>query len=359
MTEHYLRTELYERVARDATLFDFLHEASLDGIWYLDVTNPDEMWVSHRFEETFGLGPGEMSPAGAWWRASIHPDDRDELVAALTRHVNHPYAPLDHVARYFHRDGSVVWVRSRGMAMRDQSGRVTRVLGAHTDISELKRAEQRVTLLNESFVRIASHDLGHHVRSISFGLEKLADALGPEPPAAAAEQLDRLRSKVRSTAALLRRIGDVGEMTRELRRTDVPLRELLEGAVEARDDVLSGRGALVEWPADLPTIDCDPVLMRTALMNLIVNAVTHNDRPDPRVTIEVDAGPPLEVRISDNGPGIPPAERASVFEPFSSNDAGGSGLGLTIARQVVELHGGTLDLDLDHGPGASFVIRLP
>jgi signal transduction histidine kinase len=226
-------------------------------------------------------------------------------------------------------------------------------------VSELKRAEQRMSVLNESFVRIASHDLGHHARSIGFGLEKLAIALGPEPPDAAVEQFDRLRSKVTSMAALLQRIGDVGELSRQLRRSEVPLGELLEGAVEARDDVLAARGAKVEWPADLPTIDCDPVLMRTVLMNLIVNAVTHNDGPEPRVTIEVATGPPLEVRVGDNGPGIPPAAQASVFEPFSSNDAGGSGLGLTIARQVVELHGGTLTLDVDHGPGACFVIRLP
>ncbi|MDY7102403.1 MAG: PAS domain-containing sensor histidine kinase [Actinomycetota bacterium] len=359
MTDHPLRTELYERVQEDASIFDFLHEVSLDGIWYLDVTAPNRMWASRRFEETLGIEPGAASSVTDWWERSVHPEDREELWSAFVGHLAHPERPLDHVARYCRTDGAVVWVRIRGMAMRDESGEVTRVLGAHTDVTELKRAEQRMALLNDDFVRIASHDLGHHVRGISFGVELLAEAFGGPLPQAAEEQLERLRTKVSAAATLLRRIGQVGAVSRTPEWRLVPLGDLVRCAVEGRDDTVSASGAVVEWAPDLPAIECDPVLMQTVLMNLIVNAVTHNDQAVPRVTIRAEQGESTVIRVDDNGPGIPPEERAAVFEPFRSGAPDGSGLGLTICRQIVELHGGRLSVEDTAEGGARFVIRLP
>ncbi|MDY7102084.1 MAG: PAS domain-containing sensor histidine kinase [Actinomycetota bacterium] len=357
----YLRAELYERITEDSTLFDFLHESSLDGIWYYDTDSlGTRIWVSKRFEEVFGYGPDHPFDASEWYERSVHPDDREALDAAWFGYATDPGdEPFDHLTRYYHLDGSLLWIRIRGMALRDGSGRVTRMIGAHTDVTELKRSEQRARILNDGFVRIASHDLGHHLRAISFDVERISDQLGDDASDRINELLDGLRSRISGAGELLRRVGQVSEVDRRPDVRPVPLASVVAQAVGGQQALLDQRHAVVEWQDDLPTVDCDPVLMTTAVMNLVINAVRHNDKPIPRVTITTHCGDGLDLCVTDNGPGIDERQRARIVEPHVHGHHGGSGLGLTIVRHVAELRGGTLGIEDGDDGGARFVLHLP
>ncbi|MFZ1126414.1 MAG: PAS domain S-box protein [Candidatus Baltobacteraceae bacterium] len=139
---HYLEGELYERVGSQPDLFEFLQAGSLDGIWYWDVENPEHEWMSARFWETLGYDPGTKKHLASEWQTLIHPDDLQVVLENFRKHCADPKHPYDQVVRYRHKDGSTVWVRCRGIAIRDASGRPVRFLGAHTDVTQLVRSEE-------------------------------------------------------------------------------------------------------------------------------------------------------------------------------------------------------------------------
>ena len=141
-TDHYLKTELYELVRKDPAIFEFLQAGSLDGIWYWDVERQEQEWMSPRFKEVFGYRDDEIPNTPEWWQANIHPDDLAVALDNFGKHLEDPNHPYDQIVRYRHRDGGTVWVRCRGLAIRDDDGKPIRLLGCHTDVTALKRAEE-------------------------------------------------------------------------------------------------------------------------------------------------------------------------------------------------------------------------
>jgi len=110
----------------------------------------------------------------------------------------------------------------------------------------------------------------------------------------------------------------------------------------------------------LPTVEIDETQFKQALMNLLVNA-RQVLGGGGHVTVHTRAGAGGEVvlEVEDDGPGIPPEVRERIFEVFYSSRGGGTGLGLPIARQIVERHGGTIDMETEVGRGTTFRIQLP
>jgi PAS domain S-box-containing protein len=128
--EHYLKRELYELVQKDSHIFEFLEAGSLDGIWYWDLENPTEEWLSPRFKELFGYEDHEVPSTSTWWQQHIFPEDLQFTVDNFNKHCTDPNHPYDQTVRYRHKDGSTVWVRCRGIAIRDETGKAIRMLGA-------------------------------------------------------------------------------------------------------------------------------------------------------------------------------------------------------------------------------------
>ena len=156
MTEHYLQGELYSRAKTDDTIFDFLQTGALDGIWYWDLESPSHEWMSPRFWELLGFDPSEKKHLASEWQDLIFPDDLKLAVQNFEKHCadeNHPY---DQTVRYRHKDGSTVWVRCRGIAIRDEEGKPIRMLGAHTELTALKLAEEDLNRKTEKLVQIDS-----------------------------------------------------------------------------------------------------------------------------------------------------------------------------------------------------------
>jgi PAS domain S-box-containing protein len=141
---HYLQRELYELVQQDSSIFEFLQRGSLDGVWYWDVTHPENEWMSPRFWELLGFDPTKKEHLAKEWQDLINPEDLEVALSNFTKHCADPDHPYDQMVRYRHKDGSTVWVRCRGIAIRDHTGKPIRLLGAHTDLTELKRTEEKL-----------------------------------------------------------------------------------------------------------------------------------------------------------------------------------------------------------------------
>ncbi len=122
----------------------------------------------------------------------------------------------------------------------------------------------------------------------------------------------------------------------------------------------AGLTVTADVPADLPILDVDPVRIKEVLGNLLANALRHTPAGGTVTIRGVVAGPWLEIRVVDTGPGIDPEVLPHVFERFvSTAGSRGSGLGLPIARSLVEAHGGTLEIEATGSAGTTFRVRLP
>lgn len=147
---HRLKDELYRLFQQDSTIFDFIQSTSMDGLWYWDVDKPEEEWMNERFWEVLGYPASEKKHLVSEWQALlIDPEgDFNKAYEALEKHFQDPDVPFDQILKYRHANGSTVWIRVRGVAIRDDTGKPIRLLGTHTDITSGVRLNEHESLLN-------------------------------------------------------------------------------------------------------------------------------------------------------------------------------------------------------------------
>jgi PAS domain S-box-containing protein len=141
--EHYLKKELYSLVKEDSSIFDFLQEGSLDGLWYWDLENPENGWINSRCWILLGYDPQEKKHLANELQDIIFPEDLQPAINNFNKHCSDSNNPCDQVVRCRHKDGSIVWVRCRGFVIRNENGKPIRMLGVHTNLTPQKQAEEK------------------------------------------------------------------------------------------------------------------------------------------------------------------------------------------------------------------------
>lgn len=154
MKEPYLKKELYDLIKSDTEIFEFIQSGSLDGIWYWDMENPENEWMSPKFWETLGYNPDEKQHLASEWQDIIFQEDLTVSIENFERHSADPNHPYDQIVRYKHKNGSTVWIRCRGLAIRNENGKAIRMLGAHTDITDLKETEKELSRLTKEYEKV-------------------------------------------------------------------------------------------------------------------------------------------------------------------------------------------------------------
>lgn len=223
----------------------------------------------------------------------------------------------------------------------------------------------RTEEMRSSLLSAVSHDLRTPLAAITGAATTLRDLSGQLSP----PQRDELVETVCDEAERLERlVGNLLDMTRldsgalQVKREWVPLEELVGSALARMEAPLAGRRIRVDLPADLPLTAVDPVLIEQVLVNLLENAAKYTPPTSPLDLSAHVADGALAVDVADRGPGLPPGAEAQVFQKFVRGaHAGipGVGLGLSIARGIVEAHGGTLVALPRDGGGARFRFTLP
>jgi signal transduction histidine kinase len=223
---------------------------------------------------------------------------------------------------------------------------------------QLGRA-QRLATLGQLAATIA-HEIGTPLNSIAVHLQLLARSPGltvqdRQRLVTIDGQIQRLVATVQARLTATR-----GEAQR-LEPTDLP--QLVRGLTDLMAPILAAKGIAVHLAIDdaLPTVQADAHQIQQVTLNLLTNAV---DAMPVGGTLRIGAGVSdgaACLTVADSGPGIPPDARERVFEPFftTKERGGGTGLGLAICRQIVEAHGGSIQVTETRGGGATFVVRLP
>ena len=384
--EHYLKTELYDLVRKDPAIFEFLQAGSLDGIWYWDVERQEQEWMSPRFKELFGYRDDEIPNTSAWWMEHIFPEDLAVALENFARHLADASHPYDQIVRYRHLDGRTVWVRCRGLAIRNARGEAIRLLGCHTDVTALKRAEEdlrrqaaelreardaaeRASSAKSTFLANVSHEIRTPLNGVIGMAELLRDT------DLDAEQREQVAAIRESAEALLEIINDIldfskieaGRLVAEPR--PFRLRERLDTLAKAFAPRLHGKDVTLaaDIAPEVPdALVGDARLLRQILANLLSNAIKFTERG--AITLrarrrgQTGDEVTLEFEVSDTGIGIPAEKQRVIFEEFVQADAsttrryGGTGLGLAIATRLVDALGGEIGLTSEPGAGSTFRI---
>ena len=238
--------------------------------------------------------------------------------------------------------------------------------------AELRAANERLEgldRLKDDFMSSVTHELRTPLTSI----RALAELMHDDADMPAAQRQQFLAIVVAETERLSRLVNQVLDMAKiesghaEWHNTDVDLGGLIRQAAQTVQELLKERGAELRLvlPATVPALRADPDRLVQVLINLLSNAAKFVPRGDGRIEVRLHTAPAaLTVEVQDNGPGVPDAQRALIFEKFrqggdAANRPQGTGLGLPISRQIVEHFGGRMELRPDTGQGACFAFTLP
>ena len=256
-----------------------------------------------------------------------------------------------------------VWVSTGAAPIRDGEGKVVGAVATYTDITAQHVLQQQ----REEFVRSISHDLRQPITVVHGQTELLLRALEKE---GVDGRKRRSLEAIRTSAGRMRAmIDDLAESARleagavELQREPIDPYLLLSDIARRAagpDDVARLQ---VEAPEEVPPVLADFGYIERAIVNLIGNALQYSHPGTPIVMRARRQGGEAVISVSDQGPGIPDEDRAYLFQRYYRARAGGKreglGLGLYIARLVVEAHGGRIWVESEAGKGSTFFFTLP
>ncbi len=252
-------------------------------------------------------------------------------------------------------------------------------VAAVRDVSERKRTEEKALLYRKAqedvrardeFISVASHELRTPVAALQLQLQllqRIARRIPEGVPPAVTDRIELLERQTRRVALLVTELLDLSRMRLgrlELRRETVDLAELVrEVAAPFLDDRASAGGSLVHVTTDGPAVGLfDRVRLEQVLTNLLANAAKFGEGKPIALRVEAGADS-IRLQVADQGIGVAPEDRERIFDRFEravpAQHFGGLGLGLYIAREIVEAHGGTIRIDGAPGAGSTFTVELP
>jgi PAS domain S-box-containing protein len=398
--------QLYQRFQHAQKRFDMAMTASHDGLWDWDLKTGN-VYFSPAWLNMLGVRGGQPLNGITVFESSVYEEDRDRVFAEAKAFVKGREMVFRSEHRLQHTNGSIIDIISRGSVQRDASGRVLRMVGVHSNISDLKDAERGVQSLNRSLedrVRLRTQQLGnalvsaeaanaaksaflsvmgHEIRTPMNGVIGMADLL-------AKSKLDREQAMMvntvrRSSLSLLKTLDHILDYATlesggvKIETQSVRLIEFLEGIVDEFGPQLAKNKQqfILHIDPNIPLeVHIDALQLGKALANLLENALKFSGYTSPqgviqcRVALSEDQHGVLpeqrrlQIQVIDNGIGIASQLRAHLFEPFVQAESspsrrfGGLGLGLAISSRLLALMGGDVTLTSTSNEGTCFTVSL-
>ena len=360
------------------------------AIFMLDVNGVVTTWnggaariKGYRAEEIIGQHFSKFYPEDAV--ESGWPEHELQVAAAEGRFVDEGWR--------LRKDGSRFWAHVTITALRDETGHLRGFAKLTRDLTERKRTEaleasgaeretlleaernarmlaQRSARIKDEFLATLSHELRTPLNAI-LGWTQLLRARGAPEPAELNRAMEIIERNARAQVRLIDDLLDLSRIMSGRFRLDVQqvsLGDIVRSALDSIEPAAQAKGVRLESILDPRSVvvSGDPARLQQVFWNLLSNAVKFTPKGGKIQVVLQRVNSHIEFSISDTGIGIPAAFLPHVFERFSQKDSstnreyGGLGLGLAICKQLVDLHGGSIQAkSMGEGQGATFVVTLP
>jgi PAS domain S-box-containing protein len=351
-----------------------------DVIWITSLDPERVIYCSPSFERIWGLSVEALVRNPRLWTDTIHPDDRERVVDTFARWIAGDDVSYHDVEfRIVQPDGQVRWINERGVLTRDERGAPALVSGISTDITVRKQAEEALHEMRAALAHVArAATLGELTASIAHEVNQPLAAVVMNGNAclrwlnAAAPNIGEAREAARRATREGQRAADViGRLQglfrkAETAKTEMDINDAIGDVLTlARTELQRKRIVLrTEFAPSLRPAVGDRVQLQQVVLNLIINAAEAlagvDDRPrDITVMTARHDDDHILIAVSDSGIGLGGVNLERIFEPFYTKKNSGMGMGLSIARSIVESHGGRLWATPRVGAGATFQFTVP
>jgi PAS domain S-box-containing protein len=365
------QVEYAHRLEDSESRFRQMAENIEQVFWLYDADARRMIYVSPAYEHIWELSPAQLFADPTLYLQRLHPEDQERF---------HEQVSEQHLGSIEYRlimpDGTEKVVRSQSFPVKNAQGKVYRIAGLTEDITERKRlehlkrqqvAEEQKTSALRQFLRNASHDLKTPLTSMTTSLY-LMRRITPDDPARLIRHLDNLEDQVTRVTTLLEDMFNLLRL--DLSATFAfqvyDLNTLVRDAVDRKRPKAIAKSQTLEVLTDpqVPPVNISVEEMEQALRSLLLNAIAYTPEQGTIRLRVYQEGEYACVDVADTGVGISPEHLPHIFDRFYRVDSArgshaGSGLGLTIARQIIEAHHGTLTVESTVGQGSRFTIRLP
>jgi len=354
-------------ITKSEARFRQLADAMPQIVW---TANPDGT-IDYRNRRWYELTGLPLSAGPNYWLPVLHPDDQQTCVDAWSKSVR-TGKPFQCEYRIRLATGEYGWQLGRGLCQTDAEGRVERWVGTCTDVEEQKRAEAALLETDrrkDEFLTVLAHELRNPLAPLRSSLDiLLRRGIDPTLTAHLCQVMDR---QVKQLMRLVDDLLDVSRATRgkiALQMKPVRLEEVIATGVETARPLIELRRHALEIAVDhdVPAVLGDAARLAQVFGNLLNNAAKYTEVGGH---IRVNArrgGDQALVRVEDDGVGIAPDALPHVFDLFRQEtrsldrSMGGLGVGLTLARRLLQMHGGTVEaFSAGPGQGSCFTVKLP
>ncbi|MBF0283909.1 MAG: PAS domain-containing protein [Magnetococcales bacterium] len=348
------------------------------GVWEWDAASGRLIWDRRMFQ-MYGLDPAAPPPTYEQWRAMVLPEDMARLESSL-RMAFQEMREFAEALRIVTPAGEWRTIQVSAAVLRGGDGQGRGMIGVNLDITESQRIQTELQQAKEAaenasrakseFLAAMSHEIRTPLNVVLGMADLLLESAENDE---SRNYITKLQTAGGNLLELINQILDLSKVEAgELRLLEEPisLREVARQAVELLQVIAVGKGlrlTLEVDPALPPWIMGDELRLRQVLVNLVSNAVKFTEQGSVTVRVGLDEAAPttLRVRVEDTGIGIGPEHLETIFDRFTQADAsvtrryGGTGLGLSLSKALVERMGGRLGVESDFGQGSAFTFHLP
>lgn len=354
--------------------FRQLAENIREVFWITDLHKKQMVYVSPAYEEIWGRSRESLYQNPQSFVDSIHPDDRDRVMAAFEKQIRGQY---DEEYRVVQLTGQERWIRDRAFPIRNAQGQVYRIVGIAEDITEDKRVQQEIlnalqkekelSELKSRFVSMTSHEFRTPLTTILGSAELLKYYSHNWSEEKKLLHFDRIHATVRRLTYMLDDMLLIGKAeSGRLEFNPAPLdvvefcRRLVE---EFRVSDRSQHSIVFINQGQCTIAGMDEKLLRHVLCNLLSNAIKYSPLGTTvHFKLVLQDGRAI-FQIQDRGIGIPQEDQENLFEPFhrakNVGKISGTGLGLAIVKRTVDLQGGAITVNSEVGIGTTFTVTIP
>ena len=337
----------------------FVWELLVDGT----ISYANRCWLAYS-----GLEP-QQARRREETRRFIHPEDRPRIRAAWESSLR-TGEPLEQEYRLLRaQDGAYRWFLGRTLPERDEDGRLVGWISTATDIDDARKAVEVLRAASEAkdmFLTMAAHELRTPLQAARSYTHLVRVKAGPEVPPGVDKALHGIHRSVNRMAGLVESLLDMGQLQRgelPLKPGELDLGELLREVVGHFQPLPEGQRIHLDAPEGL-VLPGDRERLEQVFTNLVANALRYSpEGGELRLTLREEPGQ-VHVEVADRGVGIPADQLERIFERFNRAHGisyGGLGLGLAIARGIIERHGGRIWAESSGRPGegSTFHVVLP